>query len=48
LSANKKPNYYLLQNTTRYVIAEAFANIAFSIVSAKSDALRDASSIWNT
>jgi hypothetical protein len=37
-----------LQNATRYAIAEAFAKFAFSIVSAKRDALRDASSICNT
>jgi hypothetical protein len=38
----------LLQNVTRYVIPEASANIAYSIVSAKRDAFRDASSICKT
>jgi hypothetical protein len=38
----------LLQNVTRYVIPEACANIAYSIVSAKRDAFRDASSICKT
>jgi hypothetical protein len=38
----------LLQNVTRYVIPEACANIAYSIVSVKRDAFRDASSICKT
>jgi hypothetical protein len=38
----------LLQNVTRYVIPEACANIAYSIVSAKRDAFRDVSSICKT
>jgi hypothetical protein len=33
---------------TRYVIPEACANVAYSIVSAKRDAFRDASSICKT
>ena len=39
---------YLLQNVTLYVIPEACANIVYSIVSAKCDAFRDASSICKT
>jgi hypothetical protein len=38
----------LLQNVTCYVIPEACANIAYSIVSAKRDAFRDTSSINKT
>ncbi len=38
----------LLENVTRYVIPEARANIVYSIVSAKRDAFRDASSICKT
>ena len=38
----------LLQNVTCYVIPEACSNIAYSIVSAKRDAFRDASSICKT
>ena len=38
----------LLQNVTRYVIPESCANIAYSIVSAKRDAFRDASTICKT
>jgi hypothetical protein len=38
----------LLQNVTRYGIPEASANITYSIVSAKRDAFRDASSICKT
>ena len=35
----------LLQNVTRYVIPESCTNIVYSIVSAKRDTFRDASSI---
>ena len=38
----------LLQNVTRYVIPEVCANIAYSIVSTKRDAFRDASSTCKT
>jgi hypothetical protein len=38
----------LWQNVTSYVIPEACPNITYSIVSAKRDALRDASSICKT
>jgi hypothetical protein len=45
---NLQITYCKSQNATSYAILQAFPKIAFSIVSAKRDALRDASSICNT